>query len=149
PYAIKVKAIAERLGVKDRVVMVHDADFTLIPALYSLAECLVYVSFFEGFGIPVLEGITYGIPVITSGGSSMLETGGDSALYANPDSPSDIADKIEMVLSSPTLKTSMIERGYAHAKNFRDDKVAERIFELYKKAIAKHKIIPKLTENKL
>lgn len=149
PYTIKVNAIAERLGVKDRVVMVHDADFSLIPAVYSLAECLVYVSFFEGFGIPVLEGITYGIPVITSGGSSMLEAGGDSALYANPDSPSDIADKIEMVLSSPTLKRSMIERGYAHAKNFRNDRVAEKVFEVYKQAIAKHKIIPKLTGNKL
>lgn len=135
PYAIKVNSIAEKLGVKDRVVMVHNADFSLIPAVYSLAECLIYVSFFEGFGVPVLEGITYGIPVITSGGSSMLEAGGDSALYANPDSPSDIADKIEMLLSSPTLKRSMIERGYAHAKNFRDDKVAERVFEVYKKVI--------------
>ncbi|MDD2584524.1 MAG: glycosyltransferase family 1 protein [Bacteroidales bacterium] len=142
PYAIKVNSIAEKLGVKDRVVMVHDADFSLIPAVYSLAECLIYVSFFEGFGIPVLEGITYGVPVITSGGSSMLEAGGDSALYANPDSPSDIADKIEMLLSSPTLKKSMIERGYAHAKEFRDDKVAERVFEVYKNAIEKHKIIP-------
>lgn len=149
PYAIKVNAIAERLGVKDRVVMVHDADFSLIPAVYSLAECLVYCSLFEGFGIPVLEGITYGIPVITSGGSSMLEAGGDAALYVNPDSPSDIADKIEMVLSSPTLRKSMVESGYNHAKNFRNDKVAEKVFEVYEKAIAKHKIIPKLTENKL
>lgn len=137
PYAIKVNSLAEKLGVKDRVVMVHNADFSLIPAIYSLAECLVYVSFFEGFGIPVLEGITYGIPVVTSGGSSMLEAGGDSALYVNPDSPSDIADKIEMLLSSPTLKRSMIERGYAHSKEFRDDKVAERLFEIYKKAIHK------------
>lgn len=135
PYAIKVNAIAEKLGVKDRVIMIHDADFALIPAVYSLAECLVYVSLFEGFGIPVLEGITYGIPVITSGGSSMLEAGGDSALYVNPDSPSDIANKIEMVLTSPTLRKSMIERGYAHAKSFRNDKVAEKVFEVYKNVI--------------
>ena len=135
PYVLNVNAVAERLGVKDRVVMVHDADFAILPAVYSLAECLIYVSHFEGFGIPVLEGITYGIPVITSGGSSMLEAGGDSALYANPDSPSDIADKIEMILSSPTLKHSMIERGYSHARNFRNDKVAERVFAVYKNAI--------------
>lgn len=135
PYAIKVNAVADLLGVKDRVVMVHDADFSLLPAVYSLAECMVYVSHFEGFGIPVLEGITYGLPVVTSGGSSMLEAGGDSAVYVNPDSPSDIADKIEMVLTSPTLKRSMIERGFAHAKEFRNDKVAERLFELYKETI--------------
>jgi glycosyltransferase involved in cell wall biosynthesis len=139
PYAMHVNMLAEKLGVKDRVIMVHDADFSLIPAVYSLAECMVYVSLFEGFGIPVLEGITYGIPVVTSGGSSMLEAGGDSAIYVNPDSPSDIADKIEMVLSSPTLKHSMIERGYAHAKDFRNDKVAERVFAVYQKAIDNYK----------
>jgi len=139
PYAMHVNMLAEKLGVKDRVIMVHDADFSLIPAVYSLAECMVYVSLFEGFGIPVLEGITYGIPVVTSGGSSMLEAGGDSAMYVNPDSPSDIADKIEMVLSSPTLKHSMIERGYAHAKDFRNDKVAERVFAVYQKAIDNYK----------
>lgn len=139
PYVFKVYAVADKLGIRDRVIMVHNADFSHIPAVYSLAECLVYVSHFEGFGIPVLEGITYGIPVITSGGTTMIEAGGDSALYANPHSPSDIADKIELVLSSPTLKRSMIERGYSHAKEFRSDKVAERLFSLYSTTIKKYK----------
>lgn len=139
PYALRVAAVAERLGVRERVKMIHDAPFSDLPAIYSLAECLVYVSLFEGFGIPVLEGVTYGIPVVTSGGSSMLEAGGDSALYANPDSPSDIADKIEMVLSSPTLKVSMTERGYAHARHFRNDIVSEKLFGIYKETITNHK----------
>lgn len=135
PYVMRVNAVAEKLGVKDRVVMLHNVDFSHIPAIYSLAQLLVYVSHFEGFGIPVLEGITYGIPVVTSGGTTMHEAGGDSPLYVNPFSPSDIGDKIEMVLSSPTLKVSMIERGYDHAKGFKNDKVAERLFGIYKNTI--------------
>ncbi|GAB1473417.1 hypothetical protein MASR2M69_08580 [Bacteroidota bacterium] len=115
--------------------MVHDADFTLLPAVYELAECLVYVSHFEGFGIPVLEGITYGIPVVTSGVSSMPEAGGDAPLYVNPGSVPEIANAIEMVLSSPTLRRSMVERGHAHAKEFRNDKVAEKLFNLYTSVI--------------
>ena len=138
PYALKVWGVADKLGVKERVVMVHDADFTLLPAVYSLAECLVYVSHFEGFGIPVLEGITYGIPVVTSGVSSMPEAGGDAPLYVNPDSVPEIANAIEMVLSSPTLRKSMIERGHSHAKEFRNDKVAEKLFNLYTSVISNY-----------
>ena len=139
PYALNIMAVAENLGVRDRVVLIHDADFSLMPAIYSLAEALIYVSHSEGFGIPVLEGITYGIPVITSGGSSMAEAGGDAALYANPLSPSDIGDKIEMILSSPTLRHSMIERGFDHARQFRNDKAAEKLFEIYTKTINEFK----------
>lgn len=141
PYVIKVNALAEKLGVKERVVMVHNASFSHLPAIYSLAECIMYVSLFEGFGIPVLEGITYGVPVITSGGSTMIEAGGDAALYVNPDSPSDIADKIGLVLSSPTLRHSMIERGFAHAKKFRNDIVAQNLFEVYNKTINQYKSV--------
>lgn len=139
PYALTIAATAESLGVRDRVIMIHEADFSLMPAIYSLAEALVYVSHSEGFGIPVLEGITYGVPVITSGGSSMAEAGGDAALYVNPLSPSDIGDKIEMILSSPTLKHSMTERGFDHAKQFRNDKAAEKLFEIYTRTINEYK----------
>ncbi len=138
-YVYTVNRLAAKYGVKDRVIMIHDAHFSEIPAIYSLAQCLLYVSLFEGFGIPVLEGITYGIPVITSGGSSMQEAGGDSVMYVNPDSPTDIKDKIELILSSPTLRGSLIERGYTHAKLFRNDKVADKIFEVYKQTIELHK----------
>ncbi|PKO98019.1 MAG: glycosyltransferase family 1 protein [Bacteroidetes bacterium HGW-Bacteroidetes-8] len=139
PYALKVWAIADKLGVRDRVRMVHDADFTLLPAIYSQAECLVYVSHFEGFGIPVLEGITYGIPVVTSKRASMPEAGGEAPLYVDPSSVEEIAGSIEMVLSSPTLRKSMIERGFEHSKEFRSDKVAEKLFALYQNIISKHK----------
>ncbi|PKO95704.1 MAG: glycosyltransferase family 1 protein [Bacteroidetes bacterium HGW-Bacteroidetes-7] len=139
PYTLSIMATAEALGVRDRVTLIHDADFSLMPAIYSLAEALLYVSHTEGFGIPVLEGITYGVPVITSGGSSMVEAGGVAAMYVNPLSPSDIGDKIEMVLSSPTLKRSMIESGFDHAKQFRNDKAAEKLFEVYTKTINEYK----------
>ncbi len=139
PYVKRVLATAERAGVKDRVKMVHDADFSILPALYSQAEALVYLSHFEGFGVPVLEGITYGVPVITSNRSSMPEVGGDSAIYANPSSVKEIADSIEMVLSSPTLKRSMIEKGLIHAKEFRNDKITEKLFNLYKQTISKQR----------
>lgn len=136
-YTAKVIATIKLLGLEDRVKFIHNADFRDFPAIYAQSKILLYTSLFEGFGIPVLEGLNSGIPVITSDVSSMPEAGGDAAMYVNPMDHKDIADKIDTLLSSPTLCATMVEKGYKHAQDFREDKVADRVFDIYQSVIEK------------
>lgn len=131
PYIGSVMAAAREAGVEQRVHLIHDASFQDFPAIYRQALALTYVSVFEGFGIPVLEGLTAGIPVITSNLSSMPEAGGDAALYVNPHDPQEIARSINLILSSPTLISSLIEKGKNHAARFREDIVARNVHDIY------------------
>ncbi len=134
-YTARVLATVKRLGLESRVRMIHNADFRDFPAIYKQAKILLYTSVFEGFGIPVLEGLNMGVPVITSNISSMPEAGGDAALYTDPYNHLDIADKISTLLGSPTLCETLIKQGRIHAAGFREDKVADRVFDIYKSLI--------------
>ena len=69
--------------------MIHNLPFDALPAVYKAAEVFCYPSIFEGFGIPILEAMCIGTPVLTSTGSCFAETGGDAALYADPYQPAE------------------------------------------------------------
>jgi glycosyltransferase involved in cell wall biosynthesis len=94
---------------------VADAD---MPAIIGSAEMLVFASIYEGFGLPVIEGMVQGVPVVASRVTSIPEVGGDAALYVDPCSVSDIAEKIERVLLDPELAAAMRCKGIEQAKNF-------------------------------
>ncbi len=106
-----------------------------LPAFYRLAKIFIYPSIYEGFGIPVLEAITSGVPVITSNTSSMPEAGGDAPLYTNPDSPEEISKAIEKILTDRQLAETMIEKGLKHAKKFTAERMAKETFDVYKSLI--------------
>ena len=93
---------------------------------------MIYPSLFEGFGIPILEALCCQTPVITSQGSCFAETGGDSALYINPENAEDVADKLNQVLSNKELRKEMITKGLNHAEKFTDEKVAQQLMKVYK-----------------
>lgn len=128
-YAEQMRALAERLGV--RLTMLHEADFTDFPALYRGAECLVYPSLYEGFGIPILEAMCVGTPVLTSTGSCFEETGGDAAFYADPNDPAAIGLQLQRLLTDEALRTDLKQRGLKQAEKFTDDTVAHNLLELY------------------
>ncbi len=130
-YMNDVNIAIKELGLEKRVIFIHNASFTDFPAIYKQAVAATYVSLFEGFGIPVLEGLTVGVPVITSNLSSMPEAGGDAALYVDPLDASQIASNINMLLSSPTIVDQIIEKGYMHAKEFREENVMANINSVY------------------
>jgi glycosyltransferase involved in cell wall biosynthesis len=107
------KGDAEELGIS--VGKLSDGE---LKALYQNALCFVFPSLYEGFGIPPLEAMTCGCPVIVSPLASLPEVCGTAALYADPFNPSDIAEKIVQLRDEPSLSLQMRSEGYQRAKSF-------------------------------
>jgi glycosyltransferase involved in cell wall biosynthesis len=106
---------------------------TALPALYKLASVFVYPSLFEGFGIPILESLTMGTPVVTSEGSCFRETGGDAAKYVDCNNPDQLAETLIDVLQHQEVRDGMVAAGLAHAQKFTDRAVAQNLMSVYKK----------------
>jgi len=117
----------------------HDVVFTGyvyeedIPALYSGADFFIFPSIYEGFGLPILEAMRCGTPVITSNVSSMPEVAGDAALYVDPRKTEDIAEKILELAYNKTLREKMREKGFQQAAKFSWEKTARKILNVYEK----------------
>lgn len=97
----------------------------------------VYVSYFEGFGIPIVEAFYAGVPVITSNVTSMPEVAGDAALLVDPFSIDEISNALEKIATDVTLRTSLVEKGFNRAKLFHWDKSAEAMWNCITKALQK------------
>ena len=100
-------------------------------ALYKNAFLFVYPSLYEGFGIPILEAMSSGIPVVCSNTSSMPEVAGDAALLVDPHKPDDIVDAMYKMLTSEELRSSKIKLGYHQAGKFSWDKSTEKLIKIY------------------
>jgi len=127
-YAEEMKEKARQMNVQ--LVMLHNFPFKLLPALYKNAIMSAYPSIFEGFGIPILEAMCVGTPVLTSTGSCFGETGGDAALYANPHDAEEMGEMIARIANSKELRDKMIELGYKQAMRFTDERVAKSLIEV-------------------
>lgn len=125
-----------RESLEDRVLFpgfVADAD---LPALYSLADLLAYPSLYEGFGIPVLEAMACGTPVVTSNNSSLPEAAGPAALLVDAEDVGALAEAMMRVLEDEQLRAQMIARGYEHARRFTWQRSAAALLETYRAAAA-------------
>lgn len=101
--------------------------------LYNLAKALVFPSFYEGFGIPPLEAMKCGCPVIASHTSSIPEVVGDSALLVNPESPAQIADAMIKLIKDPELAGQLSEKGLKQAEKFSWEKSARKLLKIFNK----------------
>lgn len=103
--------------------------------IYNQSKIFLFPSFYEGFGLPVLEAISCGTPVICSNVSSLPEVGGDAVIYCNPYDVDDIKNKIELVLNDENLQTEMIQKGLNRSKLFSWEKSAQGHIKIFKELL--------------
>jgi glycosyltransferase involved in cell wall biosynthesis len=111
---------------------VNDAD---LPALYTFASAFAMPSLYEGFGLPVLEAMACGAPVVTSTVSSLPEAAGDAALLVDPTDVDEIADALRRVLTERELKRTLIERGFDHVAPFVWERTAAQLTAAFDHAL--------------
>ncbi len=104
-----------------------------LAALYNLAECSVYLSDYEGFGLPLLESMACGTPVITSQKTSLIEAGGEAAIFVDSNKPDDIYDKIKKALADEDFRKERIRIGFENLERFSWEKCARETLETFKK----------------
>ena len=122
---------AENAGYARLLVRPSNED---LMTLYSMAEAFIFPSWIEGFGLPLLEAMTCGAPVIASDRGSIPEVAGDAALLSDADDAETLARHIEKVLTSPAEAERLRQLGYARAAQFSWDKTAEKVLAAYESA---------------
>lgn len=133
--------LLDTLGLADGTVFQLFGDDDLLDELYSGASAFVYPSLYEGFGMPVLEAMALGCPVIAANSSSIPEAGGDAAEYFSPGSPDDLARAIDAIVSSPSLAQSLREKGHQRAQVFSWKKAATETLSVYRKLLSSAEVV--------
>ena len=132
PYAEKI------IQIKDpRIHMLNNVPFADLPTIYQMASVFVYPSFYEGFGIPILEALNSRIPVIAATGSCLEEAGGPHSLYVHPNNVQDLVQAIHKALE-PKNRQFMIEKGLEWAAKFTEEQMAHQTMKLYREITTHH-----------
>ena len=132
-WTSEIKNTYESSAYKNDIIFAGRVEMDELVAIMGSAEALTYVSYFEGFGIPILEAFQCGTPVITSNVTSMPEVAGDAAILTNPFSPDSIADAMKKIAGNTSLKKSLANKGKERASLFSWDKTAEKFWESIEK----------------
>lgn len=123
----EIKKIISDQHLEQEVIITGYVDQEDLPALYGQAEIFLFPTLYEGFGLPILEAMASGVPVVTSNQPPHTEVGGEAAVYVDPHSPESLSDAIIKVLADSDLKRSLIEKGLMRAKEFSWQKTAEEV----------------------
>jgi glycosyltransferase involved in cell wall biosynthesis len=129
-------ATMEALNIRPRVIFTDFVEDDDLPDLYRGAQMFVYPSLYEGFGLPVVEAMACGTPVITSNRASLPEVAGDAALLIDPTRPDDLAAAMSALMSSGTLREELRWKGLARAKAFTWEAVARKTMGVYRAVCA-------------
>ncbi len=127
-------ALMKKLGVRDKVILAHIPTENELRLIYQFSSFLAYPSYYEGFGLPILEAMAAGTPVAAANAASLPEVAGDAATYFDPFDPSDMARVME-TLTNPTKSADLRRRGREHARKFTWDAAAEKTVAAYEKAL--------------
>jgi len=125
----------EELKLSDRIILTGRVDEQDLLQLYRHATLFVYPSLYEGFGLPVLEAMASGVPVISSKVSSLPEVVGEAGLLINPQDPNEIREAIIRILSDRALQERLRKEGIDRAKQFTWEKTARQIIRSYQKVV--------------
>ncbi len=147
-YKQQVKDFIMQNGLQQQVIFLSENSLAKVassflraedfPAIYQMAIAMIYPSFFEGFGIPVLEALWSRLPVITSNVSSLPEAGGDGAYYVNPINAEEIAEGMKRIYQDKGLAETLKEKGVHHAQSFTQQKCAADVIKVYEKLNVKN-----------
>lgn len=129
-FSIEEKQLLADLRIEQDVYQISGDD-KLLANLYKYAEAFIYPSKYEGFGIPILEAMYYGTPVVTSKVSSMPEVAGDAALYVDPDDTESIMDAMNLITMDSDLRTTLGQKGIEREKLFSWDIATEQLCDYY------------------
>lgn len=136
-YQKTIETEIEGLGLSNRVHVLNDIKTEDLPTLYQMALAMVYMSIYEGFGLPVAEAAASGIPIITAQGSCLEEAGGPYAFYLSAYDSESVASKINYLAEHPTHAKNIGEQNKIFAQRFTDKSFAYHLNEVYKTVLAK------------
>src|SRR5262249_35570767 len=122
----------KHLGLEQAVCFPGFIDDEDLPALYSGARLFVFPSLYEGFGLPVLEAMGCGVPVITSNTSALPEVAGDAALLVDPGDVEGMAAAMASILDSASLRERLRQQGFVRAQSFSWETTARKTLDLYR-----------------
>jgi len=129
-YFNQVKQFIERTGLSN-VYFLDQVQASDLPAIYQGSSGFIYPSSYEGFGIPVLEALNSGVPVITSRGGCLEETAGKGGLLIDPTDQEEMIHAIRQVLETSALRDRLIREGGAHALKFREEQTIPSLYNVY------------------
>jgi glycosyltransferase involved in cell wall biosynthesis len=135
-YARELEAYVRDHGLGGRVRFLSGLAVEELAALYRLATVFVYPSFIEGFGIPILEALASGTPVVTTRGGCFEEVGGPGSAYVDPDDADALREVLALLLADEDRRARMREAGRLHAARFSDAAIADDLFRVYDEALA-------------
>lgn len=134
-YTDAVTHYTEKHNLSNRVIFRHDVTDEQLPEIYAKAEAFVYPSRYEGFGIPIIEAISSGLPVVACSGSCLEEAGGPDSLYVDPYDEYAMANAIKQVLKGADGREERIRRSQEYIRRFEGNNVAGQVAELYQRLI--------------
>ncbi len=130
-YVHQINSYITENNLETRVQILSEVPFKDLPAIYQLAKIFVYPSKFEGFGIPILEALNSGVPVIAATGSCLEEAGGPNSIYISQDNEEELSKGILKVWDNESLQNEMILKGKEYALKFSDEKIAKDLMQVY------------------
>lgn len=132
-YVDEIKKFLIKNDLEHRVIFHHKISFDELPILYHLSSIFIYPSRFEGFGIPIIEALQCGVPVIAATGSCLEEAGGPDSIYVDPDDVSGMAQAIQKLLTENN--SDRISKGISYATKFNHKKIAADIMSVYNELV--------------
>ncbi len=131
----EVNPLIDSLGLRPHIVELGYVPHADLPFLYSGAAMLVFPSLWEGFGLPVIEAMACGTPVVTSNVSSLPEVAGGAAVLVDPNSVDEISDGMRRILDDGALREDLCARGRKRAEAFTWERTARQTLDVYARAI--------------